>query len=92
MHTGLMENLWGHSGSPFPSVAATFPDELLGTWILRVVRVCFHTMFLALWRTSVSWCARGHNKTNYILTFLLFGLAGRRRIVAVPTREAHFQS
>ena len=92
LHIGLMENLWSHSGSYFPSVAATFPEDLFGTWIIRVVRVCFPTLFLVVWRTSVSWCARGHIKTNIILTILFRDIIACSRIVAVPTRGTHFQN
>ena len=92
LHTGLMENLWILSGSHFLSVAATFPEELVGTWIICVVRVRFRTMFLVVWFTSISCCAQGNNKTNWISTFLFFEVAERNGIVAVPTREAHFRS
>ena len=57
----------------------------------EITQTLYITMILVTWRTSASWCPRGHNKTNIFLTILFFHRVDSFKNVPVPTREAKFQ-
>ena len=92
LFTGLMENLPVHSGSPFSFGGNTILDVLILRWIICFARANFITLILLTWRTSASWCARGHNKTKIILTIVFFHRVGSFKNVPVPKRKAKFQN
>ena len=91
LFTGPIGNLTVHSGSPFPLGGDTILDVFILRWIICLARVNFILIVLVTWRTSASWCARGHNKTNIILTIMFFHRVDSFKNVPVPTREAKFQ-
>ena len=72
LFTGPIGNLTFHSGPYFSLGGDTILDVFILRWIICLARVNFIIMILVTWRTSASWCARGHNKTNIILTIMFF--------------------
>ena len=89
---GPIGNLTVLSGPHFSLGGNTILDVPILRWIICFARVKFITMILVTWRTSASWCARGHNKTNTFLTIVCFYCVGSFKNVPVPTREAKFQN
>ena len=90
LFTGLMGDLPVLSGPHFSLDGNTILDVLILRWIICLARVKFIIIILVTWRTSASWCARGHNKTNIILTILCYHLVVCFKNVPVPTRKAKF--
>ena len=89
---GLIGNLTVHGGPYFSLGGDTILDVFILRWIICLARVNFIIIILVTWRTSASWCARGHNKTNIILTIVFFHCVGSFKNVPVPIREAKFQN
>ena len=76
LFTGPIGNLTVHSGPYFSLGGDTILDVFILRWIICLARVNFILIILVTWRTSASWCARGHNKTNIILTIVCFHCVG----------------
>ena len=74
LFTGPIGNLTFQSGPYFSLGEDTILDVFILRWIICLARVNFIIIILVTWRTSASWCARGHNKTNIILTIVFFSL------------------